>query len=275
MASEADRKFFRGAARAAAGAIIFALPLLMTIEMWQIGAHIQPWRMIALLGATLPLLVFLSAYSGFEPTETLLHDAVDAFVAIAIAGVTSTATLLMLDVINADGSLRTTAGRVGLQLVPASIGALLAQSQMGASGDDSSKRHRGVDGQHAYLGELALMAAGALFLGLNVAPTEEIYQLAARISLTHVIILVLFSLLVMHAFVFAVEFRGHHAGTSSAWSAFARFSVPGYLIAFGVSAFALWVFGRLDGLSPGETLTHCAILGFPSAVGAAAARLIL
>ena len=181
----------------------------------------------------------------------------------------------MLDVISGDASLRTTTGRVGLQLVPASIGALLAQSQMGASDDDSKESRRGIDGHHAYLGELGLMAAGALFLGLNVAPTEEIYVIAAQVSLIHVIAILLFSVLVMHAFVFAVEFRGHHAGAASAWSAFARFSVPGYMVAFAVSAFALWVFGRLDGLSPGESLAHCAVLGFPSALGAAVARLIL
>ena len=275
MPSEADRKFFRGAARAAGGAIIFALPMLMTLEMWHIGSHIQPWRMVVLLAATLPLLVFLSAYSGFERTGTLLHDVVDAFVAITIAAISSTAALLMLDVISGDESLRTAMGRVGLQLVPASIGALLAQSQLGASADGSKEEHRGVDGPHAYAGELTLMAVGALFLGLNVAPTEEIFLLAARLTFLHVVIIVLSSVLLMHAFVFAVEFRGHHAGASSAWSAFARFSVPGYLVAFGVSAFALWVFGRLDGLAAGEALTHCAVLGFPSALGAAAARLIL
>lgn len=280
MPSQVDRKFFRGAARAAGGSIIFALPLLMTLEMWQIGAYIRPLRMVVLLCATLPLLVFLSAYSGFEATRTILHDVVDAFVAVAIAALSSAATLAMLDVVNADGSLHSTLGRVGIQLVPASIGALLAQSQMAESDDSGDgggrdERRRGVDGPHAYLGELALMSAGALFLGLNVAPTEEIMLLATRLSFTHVIVIVLFSVLLMHAFVFAVEFRGHHAGVTSAWSAFARFSVPGYMVAFGVSAFALWVFGRLDGLSLAESLTHCAVLGFPSALGAAAARLIL
>lgn len=275
MLGEADRKFFRGVARAAGGAIIFALPLLMTLEMWQIGAHVEPWRMVALLCATLPLLVFLSAYSGFEKTRTVMHDVVDAFVAIAIAVFSSAATLAMLGVLTADASFRSVMGRVGLQLVPASIGALLAQSQLGASADNGGDRHRAMRWPHAYAGELALMGAGALFLGLNVAPTEEISRLAASLSFTGAVVTASFSLLLMHTFVFAVEFRGHHAGASSAWSAFGRFSVPGYCVAFGVSAFCLWVFGRLDDVSLAESLTQCAVLGFPSALGAAAARLIL
>ncbi|MGH7638008.1 MAG: TIGR02587 family membrane protein [Gemmatimonadaceae bacterium] len=276
MTGEADRKFFRGAARAAGGAIIFALPLLMTLEMWEIGAYIEPWRMVALLCAMFPLLVFLSFYSGFESTHTILHDVVDAFVAIAIAALTAAATLTMFDVVGDGSSWHAGIGRVGLQLVPGSIGALLAQSQLGASAnDDGEDRQRGVKARHAYFGELALMATGALFLGLNVAPTDEIALLSARLSIPYVVVIVLFSLLVMHGFVFAVEFRGHHAGAAPAWSAFARFSVPGYLVAFGVSAFALWVFGRLDGMSAEEVLIHSAVLAFPSAVGAAAARLIL
>ena len=275
MRSEADRKFFRGAARAAGGAIIFALPLLMTLEMWEIGAYIEPWRMVALLCSMLPLLVFLSFYSGFESTRTILHDVVDAFVAIAIAALTAAATLTMFDVIGDGSSWNGALGRLGLQLVPGSIGALLAQSQLGASDDDGKDEQRAVKGRHAYLGELALMATGALFLGLNVAPTDEIALLSARLSIPYVVVIVLFSVLVMHGFVFAVEFRGHHAGAAPAWSAFARFSVPGYLVAFGVSAFALWVFGRLDGMSAAEVLIHSAVLAFPSAVGAAAARLIL
>jgi uncharacterized membrane protein len=60
MSTEADRRFFIGAARAAGGAIIFGLPLFMTLEMWQLGVRIAPLRMVALLGATLPMLVLLN-----------------------------------------------------------------------------------------------------------------------------------------------------------------------------------------------------------------------
>jgi putative integral membrane protein (TIGR02587 family) len=268
----ADRKFFRGAARAAGGAIIFALPLLMTLEMWQIGTHIGPLRMVALLCAMLPLLVFLSSYSGFEPTRTICHDVVDAFVAIAIAAIAALATLAMLGVITFGRSLQGMLGLVGLQLVPGSIGALLAQSQLGSSDrEDRSGRSR----KHGYAGEIALMATGALFLGLNIAPTEEIAVLAARMSPVHVLVTVVVSVLLMHAFVFAVEFRGHHAGVAAGWSAFLRFSVPGYLVSVAVSAFVLWIFGRLDETSALSTVTQSAVLAFPSAIGAAAARLIL
>lgn len=275
--SSADRKFFRGAARAVGGAIIFALPLLMTLEMWELGSRITPARMATLLLATLPMLVFLSAYSGFERTLRLFHDILDAFVAVALAGVAAAITLAAVAVLTPESSFTDTVGKIALQIVPGSIGALLAQSQLGAAPDDdgspaSDKRR---DAQPRYAAELGLMAVGALFLGLNVAPTEEIQIIASRASDTHMALLVIFSVILMHAFVFAVEFRGHHAGAGPGWSAFLRFSLPGYAVALVISAFLLWIFGRFDGQSIYHALQLTVTLAFPSAVGAAAARLIL
>jgi putative integral membrane protein (TIGR02587 family) len=278
MPSSPDRKFFRGAARAVGGAIIFALPLLMTLEMWELGSRITPARMAALLLATLPMLVFLSAYSGFESTVRIFHDILDAFVAIALAAVAAAITLSAVAVLTTDSSFTDWVGKIALQVVPGSIGALLAQSQFGARrGDDEEpsrgKTPRGGNVRHA--AELGIMAVGALFLGLNVAPTEEIQIIASRASDVHMAMLVLFSVVLIHAFVFALEFRGHHAGAASAWSALVRFSLPGYAIALALSAFLLWIFGRFDGQSVDQALQLSVTLAFPSAVGAAAARLIL
>jgi uncharacterized membrane protein len=49
----------------------------------------------------------------------------------------------------------------------------------------------------------------------------------------------------------------------------------GYLLALLLSAWLLWTFGRLDGLSAINGLKAAMVLGLPAAIGAAAARLIL
>lgn len=274
--SKTDRRFVTGAARAAGGAIIFALPLFMTFEMWQVGAHVAPYRVVVLLCAGLPLLVFLSAYSGFERTTRIFHDVVDAFVAIAIAIFASALCLGLMAILSRDLSLEAWMGKLAIQIVPASMGALLAQSQLGAKDETDGGSGGEIDHDNpGYAAELALMAAGALFLGLNVAPTHEVLLLASRMTAVHMLLLVLFSVVAMHGFVYAAEFRGHHAGKAPAWSAFARFSVPGYVVALAVSAFVLWTFGRFDGNTPGQWLRLSVVLGFPSAIGAAAARLVL
>jgi putative integral membrane protein (TIGR02587 family) len=93
----------------------------------------------------------------------------------------------------------------------------------------------------------------------------------------HALALVLVSLLLMHAFVFAVEFKGQSTlppGTPQ-WSAFLRFTVVGYALALLVSLYVLWTFGRTDGTGFAEVVSTTVVLGFPAAIGAAAARLIL
>ncbi len=51
--------------------------------------------------------------------------------------------------------------------------------------------------------------AGAIFLAFNVAPTEEMLLVALKMTAWHAIAMGVFSLVVMHAFVFVVKFRGH------------------------------------------------------------------
>ena len=121
------------------------------------------------------------------------------------------------------------------------------------------------------------MAAGALFLAFNVAPTEEIILIAHQMTVWHSMALVLASLLIMHAFVYALEFQGTASlppGTPF-WSVFLRFTIVGYAVALLTSLYMLWTFGRTEGLAFHQAISVLVVLGFPAAVGAAAARLIL
>jgi putative integral membrane protein (TIGR02587 family) len=80
----AQPHFWRGLARAFGGALVFALPQLMTMEMWQLGFYIEPVRLALLLTFGLPLLVGLSHFSGFRATTRWRDDVVDAFVAYGV-----------------------------------------------------------------------------------------------------------------------------------------------------------------------------------------------
>src|SRR5690606_3027599 len=116
-----------------------------------------------------------------------------------------------------------------------------------------------------------------LYLALNIAPTEEIQLLAARMGVGLVLALMVISLLLMHAFVYAVEFRGQEAvpeGTPM-WSIVLRFTVVGYAFAFLISLYVLWCFGRIEQVTAAPALMMAAVLGFPASIGAASARLIL
>src|SRR5690606_25869022 len=117
----------------------------------------------------------------------------------------------------------------------------------------------------------------ALFLGFNVAPTEEVMLISYQMTEWHALGLVALSLALMHGFVFAVGFAG---GTEVSpeeawWSPFIRLTLPGYVIALAISLYILWLFARTDGLSGDGIVMAAVVLAFPSAIGAAAARLIL
>lgn len=125
--------------------------------------------------------------------------------------------------------------------------------------------------------ELFLMAVGALFLNLNVAPTEEVILISYKMTAWHTLLTIISSIAIMHAFVYTVSFKGSHRRPENApwWHVLIRFTLPGYAVAILVSAFVLWLFGRLDDIAVTQMLMSSIVLSFPGAIGAAAARLIL
>jgi putative integral membrane protein (TIGR02587 family) len=191
---------------------------------------------------------------------------------LAVGFVAGSVSLALFSVIEPGMSAREIIGKVSIQAVPGSIGAMFAQSQLG--GDQRSKKEKK---RHAgYGGEIFLMGAGALFFAFNVAPTEEMVVIAYQMSAWHSIALALLSLIIMHAFVYALEFHGTPSippGTPF-WSIFLRFTIVGYAVVLAMSFYILWTFGRTDGLAFQQIISVLVVLGFPSAVGAAAARLI-
>jgi putative integral membrane protein (TIGR02587 family) len=215
-------------------------------------------------------------------TQTIL----DALVAYAVGTCVALTVLVGIAVLRlSETTIEEGFGKVVLQAIPAGFGAVLASSQLGIPdrasenenpSDDSSKvnSHNNLG---CYLRELFIMFAGAIFLAFNVAPTEEMLVVALKLTAWHAIALQIMSLIVMHAFVFVVQFRGHKKvpETSSQLSVLSRFTIPGYAIAMLVSLFCLWIFGRTDDTAFDEILMSTTVLAMPASVGAAAARLIL
>lgn len=269
-----ERTFVVGIARAGGGALIFAIPILMTMEMWSLGHTAPPFRLAILLVATPPLLVGLAHYVGFRASTGLPDHIADAFVAVGVAAVIAAVVLSLFGLIGAGMATREIVGKVGIQLVPGSIGAMLSRSQFGDQPEDAVRKRMT---EPSYSGELFLMFVGALFLSLSIAPTDEVRHIAHTMSAWQELALLCLSLTLMHAFVYFVEFRTpvHVAPGSTALGLFFRFTVVGYVITLAASLFLLWVFGRVDGLSAGEILSVMIVLSFPGAIGAAAARLVL
>ena len=275
MTAESDEtsefsRFVTGLGRGVAGALFLALPMLMTMEMWYLGFYIARERLLLLLLLNIPLLILLAHRIGFEETATWREAIRDATIAYGIGILTSVVILTALGLLKGSMPASEIVGKVALQSVPASIGAMLGRSQLGHDDDEEDK-------ETTYPGELLMMAAGALFLSLNIAPTDEMMVLAYRMTIWHALVVALISMTLMHGFVYAVSFTGGHELSPETpwWHAFVRFTLPGYVIALSISIFALWIFERLGDSSAVEIMLSVIVLGFPASLGAAAARLIL
>lgn len=264
-----EAAYARDLARAFGGALLFSLPLLMTMEMWWFGFSLHPARLALFLLAAVPLLVGLAYFAGFSHRHHgLAHAVLDTFVALAVGYLTAALLLTILAVLEPGEPLRHSVGQIALQAVPGAMGALLARRQLSAGRGD------GDEAEARYPGELFLMVAGALFLALNVAPTEEMIVIAYRMTAWHAIALIAVSLAVMHAIVYAAGFAGQEEQGHPV-TAFFHFTLAGYGLVLLVSVYVLWVFGRTDGLGLDEMVDTAVVLAFPGALGAAAARLLV
>jgi len=266
----ASAAYAEGLGRAFVGAALFALPLFMTMEMWQLAFTVDRLRLCTFLLVALPLLVGLSHFAGFERTFGLLDDTLDAFAAIAVSSVAGAVILLLFGAIAPGQPADEIAARIALVSVPGAIGALLADKQLGGDA------RRG-EPDRTYGARLFLMSVGALFVALNVAPTEEMIFIAFQIAPWQAATLAVMSLAVLHALLFWVDFPGRETrrGEHPFWSILLRYSLAGYALCAGVSLFLLWTFGRTDGVGVGELTEFVVVLAFPAALGAGLAHMVV
>jgi putative integral membrane protein (TIGR02587 family) len=273
--SDTNKDYALGLSRAFGGAVIFAIPLLMTMEMWWLGFSMEPGRLLLFMSINFSILIGLSYFAGFERTFSWKEDAMDAFAAFGVGILTSAAMLALLAVITFDMTWGEIVGKVALQSVPASIGAMLGRKQLGGGQDTQAEEQRKAEA--GYGGELFLMLAGALFLALNVAPTEEMILIAYQMSPWHTLALGFLSIILLHVLVYTVGFSGQESRPEGGTflSTFFHFTLAGYGIALLISFYVLWTFGRTEDVAPTEIASMVVVLGFPASLGAATARLVI
>ena len=270
-----EESYAAGLARAYVGAILFAVPLMMTMELWQFGVSMDRARLALYVALAVPVAILLTRRVGFRRTTDLLDDVMDGLSALFVGFTASAALLTLLAVLGPDQPLREWVGRIAVQAAPATIGAVVARKQLATGGGDDEDSD---DDQPdpGYFGELFLMVVGALFVALNVAPTEEMILIAWRMAPAHSLALVVVSLGLLHAIVYRVGLPGEETPLQGqpGWAVFLRFTVVGYALVLLTSLYILWTFGRIDDVGFVEVVKVTVVLGFPAALGAALARLV-
>ncbi len=262
--------YAQGLGRAFIGAALFTLPLYMTMEMWTLGFAMDRLRLALLLAVTFPVLIGLSYFAGFERAFGVVAHVLDTCAAIAVAATTSVIVMGLFGVLRFDQPATEWVGKVAVLAFPGALGALLADKQMSGCAADA-------DADRSYWGRLFLMGVGALFVALNAAPTEEMMLIAFQISPLQAALLACSSLALLHALLFWADLPGRKArrGDTSFVSVLRRYSFAGYGVCLAVSAFLLWTFGRMDGVSAAEAAEFIVVLAFPAVLGAGLAHFVV
>lgn len=252
------------------GAIIFSIPILMTMEMWWLGFYMDRFRLALFLIFAFLLIMDLSYIEGGE--ETFKIEVLDALTACAVGYMVAAVMLFLFGIIKPGMSADELMGKIALHAIPCSIGAILARRQLGGG-----QTHKEQKRQDQYGGKIFLMGVGAIFLAFQLAPTEEMVLIGHQITGWHAAALAVVSLGIMQAFLCSIEAKGRQSIFSAGffWSVFIRLTIVGYALVLLLSLYVLWTFGRLDGVAFSEAMMSILVLGIPAAVGASAARLIL
>lgn len=274
-------------ARGAGGALLVGTPLLLTMEMWWGGFVIPPHRLLVFYLANFVVLLALEHYSGFREEGSFLEEVIDAIEALGIGTVVAAIMLFVTAVLDDGLSPRAILGMIILEAIPLSIGASVAISLL--AGGNGGEEDDGEDGENAgkaererreagFWGTQIIGVAGALYFGFNVAPTEEPMMIGLRMTWWHAVLLLLVSLAVVHAILYAVDFRGSERLPQGHgwWRSLVGLGSVSYATAALVALFLLWVFGRIGpdtGLLAALQMTIA--LAFVTSIGSAAGRLII
>jgi putative integral membrane protein (TIGR02587 family) len=276
--SDAWRDELRGLVRALSGAFLFGIPLLYTMEMWWLGDTAGPGHLLLTLVTALVANFALVTAAGFKDEKSLFSRIEQTLDAVAVGAVGATIVLLTLNQLNADQSPLAMLGKIIIQALPLSIGASLAnivfEGSQSREGDDG-ERSRMPSWWHALFNDVGATAIGAVFIAANVAPTEEIPMLAARMEYWHLLLLIGLTLGTGYAIVFASGFdpaakrdREHlfqHPATETTLA-----YLVSLVVAFGVLALTKQI--SMD-TPPAFILTQTLVLGLPAMVGGAAGRI--
>jgi putative integral membrane protein (TIGR02587 family) len=268
--------------RGLTGGFLIGVPLLYTMETWWLGETISMPRALLFLGVAYALNLLFVSYFGFRRGQPgSLHSFADALDATALAAVATAITLILLHQVQADHPLDVIVGRIAVNTVPVSLGVsianhILAPRASRSEPGEGEKEPEHADALRATLLDIGAAFAGALFLSLNIAPTDEVPKLATEVPTFHLPAVILFSLLVTYAIVFVAGYGGQER-RQAAPGILQRpvtETVTAYLISLATCAGALWLFGQIDGATdPFVAYAQVVLLGVPAAIGAAAGRL--
>ncbi len=284
-------------ARGIAGGLLFSLPLLYTMEMWEMGLVFEPGRLLVGLGFGFLLLLGYNRYAGLRCDAGLAEVVIDTVEELGLGLLLAAGILWLVGSIDTGTRMPELMGKVVIEGLAVAIGVSVGTAQLGGEapgvvGEGENEENEGDEACDArqppadqaepargpawLTGQLTLATCGAVLVAANVAPTEEIEDIARALSVVQQLGLTGLTVAIGVLVLYSSDFRGSrdhvlfHARTDVLFGAVAT-----YLVSMLAAAALLWFFGRFDDNGPAFCLAETIVLGLPTAIGASAGRLLL
>jgi len=272
--------------RGLTGGFLVGIPLLYTVETWWIGQTISMPRALAFLLCAYGINLAFVTGLGFRGRKAgAFHPLTEALEATALAVIATTVTLALLHQLHPGLALDAIVGRIAVDTLPVSLGVSVAhavlaprETRLGGEGGGDDALPGGHGALKSLVLDLGASFGGALFVSMNIAPTEEIPMLATEVPHGYLPLLVVFSLGLSYAIVFEAGFGGQDRRRRSA----GPFQHPlpettlAYLVSLITCTGALLLYRQISlGDDWFVAYAQIVLLGLPAAIGAAAGRLAI
>lgn len=260
--------------RAFAGAAVFGIPLVFTMEMWWIGKSLSLSYLLIVVALGIVANFGLAHVAGFRANDSLSLSIDQAIDALAVGIVSAIVLLFALNQLRPSDGVEHGTGMVILLAIPLSLGASVARQvfsgRHGRQGEETSN----LTHTQGVLADAGATAIGGVFIGISIAPTDEVEMIAAGITWWHMFAIIGLSLFLSYLIVFA--------------SGFDEASPPGplqhpltetlmcYLVSLAMAFGMLLMFDRITLADPlQEIMRQTVVLALPATIGGAGGRLVV
>lgn len=266
------------------------MPLLFTMEMWWHGMVVSEAHLFVLLVVMLCANFGFCLFSGFRDAYSVREAASEAVTSTALGLVFAFAVLCLIREITFDLAPAEALGKMIIEAVPVSLGISFANVQIRdqvARGEEEGEADVGDEAAEDAdvledrqlrqdLQDLTVTLIGAVVFAFNVAPTEEVLQIAARLPAWQHLVMMIVSASLCYLILYASDFKRHEVHVASLFQSPLAETVMVYAVALVVSAVLLLLIGVPEATSSLPIAVKSVVtLGLLAAVGASAGRLVV
>lgn len=260
--------------RAFAGAAIFGIPLVFTMEMWWIGKSLPLLHLVLILLIGFLANFGLSHVSGFRKDHSFLMSLDQAVDAVAVGIVSTTVMLFCLNQLRLSDGIAQNIGVIMLLSVPLGLGASVALQLFGDRGRQDGEDSSVLSSGQGVLADVGATAIGSVFIGMSIAPTDEIKMIAAGLTWWHTFLVIGLTLFLSYLIVFASGFD--EASPPGPFQHPVTETLLAYVISLVIALVMLMVFERVTPADPlPEIVRQTVTLALPASIGGAAGRLVV